>query len=134
MPLFSFLFLLFFSEIQIVKANDFLTEFEYAQMLYNEPRGVSCSKCHGARGNRKVSIPYTAYYVKRDRLTSKNKKIKIKEIFRLSFSEFENSMLRKKYMFMPKYKLSKLEIKSIYYFLQKVNGRVKRKKKVENIE
>ena len=31
-------------------AEDFISEFEYGQMLYQNPRGVSCVPCHGDRG------------------------------------------------------------------------------------
>ncbi len=29
---------------------DFITKTEYAKMLYLNPRGIGCDKCHGAKG------------------------------------------------------------------------------------
>ena len=42
-----------------VYAEDFISEFEYGQMLYQNPRGVSCAPCHGDRGEGAVIARYT---------------------------------------------------------------------------
>ena len=31
-------------------ASDFITKNEYAKMLYQNPRGIGCDKCHGSGG------------------------------------------------------------------------------------
>ena len=36
--------------VNAASAEDFISEFEYGQMLYQNPRGVSCVPCHGDRG------------------------------------------------------------------------------------
>ena len=39
-------------------AEDFISEFEYGQMLYQNPRGVSCVPCHGDRGQGAEIVRY----------------------------------------------------------------------------
>jgi mono/diheme cytochrome c family protein len=40
------------------RAEDFISEFEYGQMLYQNPRGVSCVPCHGDRGEGSLIARY----------------------------------------------------------------------------
>jgi hypothetical protein len=102
----------------------FLTEFEYSQMLYNYPRGVSCSVCHGKNGDEVFSIDYYGHYGKSGRV-KKHRKLEVKPIYLLGFNEFKRALNSKRNRFMPEYRLSREEIKSIYYFIQKSNGRIK---------
>ena len=39
---------------------DFITLKEYAKMLYENPRGISCKECHGIDGSEQI----LGYYVK----------------------------------------------------------------------
>ena len=39
-------------------AEDFISEFEYGQMLYRDPRGVGCVPCHGETGEGKMIVSY----------------------------------------------------------------------------
>jgi len=41
--------LVFFLSLSLF-GEDFISEFEYGQMLYKNPRGVSCASCHGDLG------------------------------------------------------------------------------------
>ena len=48
-----------FSEDELLDINNsFITKYEYGKMLFNNPRGIGCSKCHGddARGRRIVDF------------------------------------------------------------------------------
>jgi len=38
--------------------NSFITKYEYGKMLFNNPRGIGCNKCHGddARGKKIVEF------------------------------------------------------------------------------
>ncbi len=38
--------------------DEFISEFEYGQMLYQNPRGVSCAPCHGDRAEGKEIARY----------------------------------------------------------------------------
>jgi mono/diheme cytochrome c family protein len=40
------------------RAEDFISEFEYGQMLYQDPRGVSCVPCHGDHGEGALIARY----------------------------------------------------------------------------
>ncbi|MBL0722011.1 MAG: hypothetical protein JJV88_05470 [Sulfurovum sp.] len=40
----KFIFLL---PLYLIGESDFITDLEYGEMLYNNPRGVSCASCHG---------------------------------------------------------------------------------------
>ncbi|AZV46441.1 hypothetical protein C3L23_03905 [Nautilia sp. PV-1] len=51
--------------------NWFITNLEYGKMLYNNPRGISCAKCHGIKGKGKVITSY---------INSKDKKVIIKTV------------------------------------------------------
>jgi mono/diheme cytochrome c family protein len=39
-------------------SEDFISEFEYGQMLYQNPRGVSCVPCHGDHGEGSIIARY----------------------------------------------------------------------------
>ena len=39
-------------------ASDFITKNEYAKMLYQNPRGIGCDKCHGSGGEGSVIAKY----------------------------------------------------------------------------
>jgi len=44
--------------LSLGKAEDFISEFEYGQMLYQNPRGVSCVPCHGDHGEGALIARY----------------------------------------------------------------------------
>ena len=39
--------------------NSFITKYEYGKMLYNNPRGISCVKCHGENAQGKVIATFS---------------------------------------------------------------------------
>ncbi|MCH9741102.1 MAG: cytochrome c [Epsilonproteobacteria bacterium] len=106
--------------------ESFLLEFEYGRMLYNNPRGISCSKCHGKEGQGGHKI--AKYYDK-----DKNPKIlKGVDITGYSLKDLEASLSnryrdknnrRVKHKVMPMYYLTKEEINAIYTYLQEVKNR-----------
>jgi len=103
--------------------ESFLLEYEYGRMLYNDPRGVSCAKCHGKEGKGGQKI--AKYYDK-----DKNPKIlKGVDITNYTLKEIEVSLENRyrdknnrliKHKIMPIYYLTKEEIKAIYTYLQHV--------------
>ena len=42
-----------------INDNLFITNYEYGQMLYENPRGIGCIKCHGKNGKGKFIARYT---------------------------------------------------------------------------
>jgi mono/diheme cytochrome c family protein len=114
-------------------SNDsFLSDVEYGKMLYNNPRGISCSKCHGkeGRGGHKIAKYYDKF--------SNPKILKGESILDYSFDELKASLednfidrhthKRKRHKVMPIYYLTDKEINAIYLYLQSVKKRDKRYK------
>ena len=126
-----FLLLLFMSKVQPNDNNNFLTEYEYSMMLYIEPRGLSCIKCHGLTGKKTDNIRYYRYSPKSVRF--KRKEVRINPIYKLNFKDFRKGVISRRNRFMPTYKLSHSEIKSIYFYLQKVNGLIKDSSNLESL-
>lgn len=93
-------------------AEDFITPFEYGKMLYQNPRGVGCDKCHGLKGEGKIIAHYKE--------NGKKKKLVAPPIYNLKERVFLNS-LTKKSKIMPKYFLTKDEMKSLYFYVKEVS-------------
>lgn len=109
--------------IQEQERESFLMEYEYGRMLYNDPRGISCAKCHGqeGRGGHKIA----KYYDK----DANPKILKGLDITGYSLTEIEASLKNRyrdennrlvKHKIMPIYYLTQEEIKAIYTYLQEV--------------
>jgi len=106
-------------------AESFISNFEYGQMLYKNPRGIGCIKCHGDNGKGKLIATYV------NDKTGEVEKIVAPDITKVSYKIFYNrikySKVLKKgkfkalnYSVMPKYNyLVDDEIKSIYNYLHK---------------
>jgi cytochrome c553 len=104
----------------LLESQEIISEFEYGQMLYNNPRGVSCMPCHGVRGSSIVSYD------------SKGKKITLvaPNIVDKSIKEYKKAT-QKGAKIMPKYFLTDKELSAIYRYIQIANKRVKRRDKNE---
>lgn len=126
---------LFAEEKEVVNIdNSFITKFEYGKMLYNNPRGIGCNKCHGekAEGKKIVdfkheyknkiyncsmiipSITETDYETFSSKINSKKNPNK----------KFEKDKVCDKLIYysnvMPTYFLVEDEIEAIYYYIQKI--------------
>ncbi len=96
-----------------VKAeSSFITKDEYAKMLYNAPRGISCAKCHGDVGEGKI----IAAFIDKGR----PKTLQTAPIYHLDYTRFEKGV-KNSPSIMPKYYLTDSEIAALYYYLQSVN-------------
>lgn len=89
-------------------AEDFITPMEYAKMLYQNPRGIGCHKCHGLRGEGKVIAKY--------KKNGKQKILKAPSINNIPKKKFAKA-LRKTNSIMPTYFLTKYEVESLYYYV-----------------
>lgn len=103
--------LLFLSSLVWAKES-FITKDEYAKMLYNAPRGISCAKCHGAIGEGKI----IAAFVEKGRPQT----LQTAPIYHLDYTRFEKGVKSSRSI-MPKYYLTDKEIAALYYYLQSVN-------------
>jgi len=97
-------------------SEDFISEFEYGQMLYHDPRGVSCAPCHGDRGEGRIIAGYT---------TSEGGKrfLRGPAIRNVSLEILANT-IRKGPGVMPRYFLTDEEIRAIYRYLNEAENRV----------
>ncbi len=98
-------------------AEDFITEFEYGQMLYRDPHGASCAACHGETGEGKLISEYTDNQGKYVALSGP-------DIRNASLAQIKSSIKQSKGI-MPRYFLTDKEAQTIYAYLQKVNNNKK---------
>jgi len=92
--------------------EDFISDYEYGQMLYNNPRGISCAECHGESGEGREIVAY--------RDDEEKKVIRGSDIRDKSLDEIEATVARN-HPVMPKYYLTHEEVEAIYDYLQKKN-------------
>jgi hypothetical protein len=105
--------LLVFVPLLLGASEDFISHYEYGQMLYNNPRGVSCAQCHGENGEGCVIVSFKD-------VNGKEKVIKGLDIRDKTLSV----MIKSSDIYhevMPRYYLTNEEIKAIYDYLQKKN-------------
>ena len=110
----KYIFFISIINVFLFASEGFLSNDEYAKMLYNNPRGIACSGCHGERGEGGILATYTI---------EKNgekilKEIKAPTINNLSVKEFIKAFEKKK-RYMPRYYLTEKELAYIYYYLIK---------------
>ena len=102
--------ILLFLALMLGADEDFITKDEYAAQLYNNPRGISCAKCHGDEGEgRKIAT----YEHKGQKMVLEGPKIQDVPFYRLK------EVLTKRAKGMPRYFLTEDEIKALYYYLKK---------------
>jgi len=104
--------------------DSFLSNDEYAKMLYKNPRGIACSACHGKRGEGGI---LTAYTIEIDGKKIQ-KEIVAPRINNLGIKEFKKAFKKKK-RYMPSYYLTEKELAYIYYYLLKQRKSDEDKKK-----
>ena len=100
--------------------ESFLSQLEYGRMLYKNPRGISCSKCHGIEGKGGHKI--AKYYDKHKNI----KLLKSIDITHYSLEELTASLnnqykkdgRRKRHKIMPMYYLTRNETLAIFTYLQ----------------
>lgn len=104
--------LLVFLPLLLGASEDFITHDEYGQMLYNNPRGVSCSQCHGKEGAGTIIVEYRDIHgkqaIKGSDIRNESLEVMIKSV-----SNYHEIM--------PRYYLTDEEVKAIYDYLQKKN-------------
>jgi len=90
--------------------EDFISHYEYGQMLYNNPRGVSCVSCHGERGEGATIVEYRDIHG--------NQAIQGPDIRNKTKAQMLQSVNRY-HRIMPKYYLTTKEVETIYDYIQK---------------
>lgn len=94
--------------LSLANAEDFITQTEYAKMLYSNPRGIGCNNCHGKKGEGGVLATYTQ--------KGEKKSLKAPPINNLSPKEFRRGILKPSPV-MPSYFLTDEEIVSLYNYV-----------------
>lgn len=107
---------LFLVPLFLMAQEDFMSTYEYGEMLYDNPRGISCAKCHGKKGEGK----FIGQYYKKDKKTKKDilNEIHSPNINTKSLQDIISS-INKTHDVMPTYSLTPQEAKAIYEYLQK---------------
>jgi hypothetical protein len=126
-----FLFLYSYLTAEATFEESFITQYEYGKMLYNNPRGISCTKCHGNDAKGKTIATFT-HTIKKKKY---NCTLKTKDITNIKYEKFlqtldpklkkpkknfANAQVCEKLTYsntMPTYFLTLEEIKSIYFYL-----------------
>jgi hypothetical protein len=111
--------------------NSFITKYEYGKMLYENPRGISCNKCHGDDATGKVIVRFEQTFNKKRYICE----IKSSDITNLSYEQFKRFLDPKlekpkkqftkeqrceKFTYgnsMPTYFLTDEELESIHFYL-----------------
>ncbi|HHD84363.1 MAG TPA: cytochrome c [Campylobacteraceae bacterium] len=102
--------------------DTFLTRYEYAKMLYKNPRGISCAKCHGPKGEGGVISRYIT--------DGKLHEITAPPIVDLPLARFQNALKRRSGL-MPEYFLTEMEMAYLYYYLSDQNRKSEKKRRVQ---
>ena len=106
--------------------SDFITNLEYGKMLYKNPRGIGCIKCHSKDAKGAVIATYYDSNAQKKELIAPNiQNVTWKTFYlRVKLSEKIKNNKRKKINFcaMPKYNyLLDDEIRSIYNYIKSLN-------------
>jgi len=93
---------------------DFITKTEYAKMLYLNPRGIGCDKCHGAKGEGSLISKYKHF----DKKTNKtvDDELRAPRINDIDFESFKAALTKPKGV-MPSYFLTDEETTILYEYI-----------------
>jgi len=98
----------------LLSANeDFISHYEYGEMLYQQPRGVSCAECHGESGEGKIIVEFRDIHGK--------KILRGPDIRKETLASMINSV-NSYHKIMPRYYLTNEEVKAIFDYLQDKNA------------
>lgn len=109
--------------LTIETSESFLSSVEYGRMLYKNPRGISCSQCHGKEGKGGQKI--AKYYDKK-----RNPKLlrgvditsySLKDLKASLKNQYKENNKRKPHKIMPMYYLTDEEVQAIFDYLQYSN-------------
>jgi mono/diheme cytochrome c family protein len=100
--------------------EDFISHYEYGQMLYTYPRGVSCVECHGEAGEGKVIAEFRDIHGKGQIIGPDIRNKTLEEMIR-ALNNYNDIM--------PRYYLTDEEIEAIYDFLKEKSKRMNAKRK-----
>lgn len=98
---------------------DFITKTEYAKMLYLNPRGIGCDKCHGTKGEGSLISKYKHFDKKVNKTV--DDELRAPKINDIDFESFKAALTKPKGV-MPSYFLTDEETTILYeYITNKIN-------------
>ena len=106
-----FLILLF---CMAIFGADFITKTEYAKMLYLNPRGIGCDKCHGAKGEGSLISKYKHFDKKANETV--DDELRAPKINDIEFESFKAALTKPKGV-MPSYFLTDEETTILYEYI-----------------
>ena len=98
-----------FLPLMLWGGEDFISDYEYGEMLYANPRGVSCSQCHGKIGEGQIIVEYRDVDGKHILKGSDIRKDSLSTMIKAVNSDHK---------IMPRYYLTNEEVKAIYDYLK----------------
>ena len=93
---------------------DFITKTEYAKMLYLNPRGIGCDKCHGAKGEGSLISKYKHFDKKANKTV--DDELRAPKINDIDFESFRAALTKPKGV-MPSYFLTDEETTILYEYI-----------------
>ena len=93
---------------------DFITKTEYAKMLYLNPRGIGCDKCHGAKGEGSLISKYKHFDKKANKTV--DDELRAPKINDIDFESFKAALTKPKGI-MPSYFLTDEETTILYEYI-----------------
>lgn len=129
-----FVLLFCFSFMLFAKNESFITDVEYAKMLFKNPRGVGCDKCHGEKGEGSLISLYKDLNSSTQRYDEKE--LRAPAINNLDFETFSNALKSSKGV-MPSYFLTDEEVDALYGYVnekERIKREEKRKEEIKNAE
>ena len=93
---------------------DFITKTEYAKMLYLNPRGIGCDKCHGAKGEGSLISKYKHFDKKANKTV--DDELRAPKINDIDFESFKAALTKPKGV-MPSYFLTDDETTILYEYI-----------------
>lgn len=100
--------------LMLWSGEDFISDYEYGEMLYANPRGVSCAQCHGKSGEGQVIVSY--------REAEKKVVLRGSDIRQKSLNAMIKSV-NSYHQIMPRYYLTNKEVEAIYDYLKIKNSK-----------
>ncbi|MBR8461967.1 cytochrome C oxidase subunit III [Campylobacter sp. faydin G-24] len=124
------IFCIFFLCLAIFGA-DFITRMEYARMLYLNPRGIGCDKCHGANGEGGVISRFKYFNKKTKQIV--DDELTAPRINNVDFDKFKKAISEPKSI-MPSYFLTDEESGVLYEYIVSLDKQNKnsKNKKIKN--
>ena len=93
---------------------DFITKTEYAKMLYLNPRGIGCDKCHGTKGEGSLISKYKHFDKKANKTV--DDELRAPKINDIDFESFKAALTKPKGV-MPSYFLTDEETIILYEYI-----------------